>query len=77
MIAFVVAVLTSSFIVWGIFIVIVGILVVSIACSVTCPKCKNRLNPREVAEGVKRERLYYDCPTCQISWRSEVINQDD
>ena len=51
--------------------------VVSIACRVRCPHCRARLTPREQDEGYKRERLYYDCPECRITWKSEIVNDYD
>ncbi|MBF0548420.1 MAG: hypothetical protein HQM08_28550 [Candidatus Riflebacteria bacterium] len=50
----------------------------SIVCTITCPHCKrNLVPPREVdEEGQGDKVLYYDCPNCQISWRSDLVNKE-
>ena len=48
---------------------------VYVVCTVSCPQCNRQLQAREVADDCGR-RLYYDCPLCHISWKSEIVNTD-
>jgi hypothetical protein len=47
------------------------------ALSVSCPHCKRSLISRMQTEGRGRERAYYDCPDCKVTWKSEITHEDD
>src|SRR5689334_16028079 len=76
-VAFIVTAWTESCIPFVIAVVIGLIVTVSIVCYIRCPQCRSRLSPREFHETQDRRRLYYDCSACQITWRSELVNEDD
>ena len=39
-----------------------------------CPLCKTRLSGYRLKEDNGRTRLYHDCPTCQVTWKSPTTS---
>jgi Ca2+/Na+ antiporter len=37
-----------------------------------CPQCGTRMNAYRLNESPGRTRLYHDCHTCQVSWKSPI-----
>jgi hypothetical protein len=76
LVGFVAMLVTGSYIPFFVSVVVALVVTIAIVCHVRCPLCKSPLASREVAETKDRRRLYYDCSKCQVTWQSELVNED-